>query len=239
MEIIIGRNGTQKTKITDPSVSREHCKVTVNEDGTYTIENLSQNGTKVDGQDIIRAKATLNSRIQLGQSFSATLVELLGVPSASTKASKTTSDNPSNTSASQTSRPKPKQEVKTFNISHLRDVWENFNQTNLEMAAKQRQVNLTRTGLGIFTMCAMPTIFFFGPVGYALTAVGVLGNIYSFVGMKNAETPEQRQQRQDEFDDAWVCPNPECGHSIMAKNYKLLARNFQSCPYCKCKYLER
>lgn len=107
------------------------------------------------------------------------------------------------------------------------------------MAESQRKTNLVRTGLGIFTMCAMPTIFFFGPVGYILTGIGVLGNIYSFVGMRNAETAEERQRRQDAFDDAWVCPNPDCGHSLLAKNYKLLVRNHQSCPYCKCKYVEK
>ncbi len=85
----------------------------------------------------------------------------------------------------------------------------------------------------------MPTIFFFGPVGYALTAIGVVGNLYSFVGMKNAETPEDRQRRQEAFDDAWVCPNPACGRTIPAKDYRYLRRNFDSCPYCKCKYVER
>ena len=73
MEIIIGRQGTQKTPITDPTVSRKHCKVTDNGDGTYTIENLSPSGTKVDGVDILRTTVKPNSRIQLGQSFSATL----------------------------------------------------------------------------------------------------------------------------------------------------------------------
>ena len=80
MEIIIGRQGTQKTPITDPTVSRKHCKVTDNVDGTYTIENLSPSGTKVDGVDILRTTVKPNSRIQLGQSFSATLVELIGIP---------------------------------------------------------------------------------------------------------------------------------------------------------------
>lgn len=83
MEIIIGRQGNQKTPITDPTVSRKHCKVTENGDGTYIIENLSPSGTKVDGVDILRTTAKLNSRIQLGQTFSATLVELIGVQSVS------------------------------------------------------------------------------------------------------------------------------------------------------------
>ena len=242
MEIIIGRKGNQKTPINDPTVIREHCKVTMNGDGSFTIENLSAYGTKVDGRDIIRSSANLNSRIQLGNSFSATLVELIGNPAATQRnagnQNASTSQSDTNSFNNQ-SQPKPKEEVQTFNISHLKKVWEDYNNTNIAMAEKQRSITLTRTGLGIFTMCAMPTIFFLGPIGYILTAIGVIGNIYSFTGMKNAESPAERQHRQDAFDDAWVCPNPKCGHSLMAKNYKLLVRNFQACPYCKSKYVER
>lgn len=237
MEIIIGRQGTQKTPITDPTVSRKHCKVTDNGDGTYTIENLSPSGTKVDGVDILRTTVKPHSRIQLGQNYSATLVELIGVPQ--TKTNTNVQSVPSSHSEQSVPSSKSQPEVKTFNISHLRKVWEEYNNTNLEMAESQRKTNLVRTGLGIFTMCAMPTIFFFGPVGYVLTGIGVLGNIYSFAGMKNAETAAEKQQRQDAFDDAWICPNPDCGHSLIAKNYKLLVRNHQSCPYCKCKYVEK
>ena len=240
MEIIIGRKGNQKTPITDPTVSREHCKVTMNGDGSFTIENLSDYGTKVDGRNIIRSSANLNSRIQLGNSFSATLVELIGNPAASQRnagnQNASTSQSATNSFNNQS---QPKEEVQTFNISHLKKVWEDYNNTNIAMAEKQRSITLTRTGLGIFTMCAMPTIFFLGPIGYILTAIGVIGNIYSFTGLKNAESPSERQRRQDAFDDAWVCPNPKCGHSLMAKNYKLLVRNFQACPYCKSKYEER
>ncbi|MDE5690501.1 MAG: hypothetical protein K2I38_07415, partial [Duncaniella sp.] len=182
---------------------------------TYTIENLSQNGTKVDGVDIIRTTVRPNSRIQLGPRFSATLAELIGPPDM------------------------PKSEPKTFNISHLRRVWSDFNQGNIEMAKKQQKTNLVRTGFGIFTMCATPTIFLLGDVGYLFTGIGILGNIYSFVGMKNAESIEDRQLRQDAFDEAWICPNPECSRTLPAKNYRLLLHNYQSCPYCKCKYVEK
>lgn len=229
--ITIGRMGTQKTPIDDKTVSREHCKVTDNGDGTFTVENLSQNGTKIDGRDIIRATARLDSRIQLGRSFSATLEELIGYAQKANASQAATK-----TQQSQTTR---QNEVKTFNISHLRMVWEDFNQTNLEMADQQRKINLIRTGLGIFTMCAMPSIFFFGPVGYVLTGIGVLGNIYSFAGMRNAETAEERQRRQEEFSDSWVCPNPDCGKYLPKIRYKELIRNYTSCPHCKCKYVEK
>ncbi len=221
MEIIIGRQGNQKTPITDPTVSRRHCKVTANGDGTYTVENLSSSGTRLDGRDIVRATARPESRRQLGPTFSATLGELI---------------SPAETGGN---HGKDDDEGRTFNITHLRHVWEDFNATNLAKADEQRKINLMRAGLGIFTMCAMPTIFFFGPVGYVLTGIGVAGNIYSFTGMKNAETPAERQARHDKFDDQWVCPNPDCGRSLLAKNYKLLVRNYQSCPYCKSKYVEK
>lgn len=237
MEIIIGRQGTQKTKITDPTVSRQHCKVTVNPDGTYTVENLSQHGTKIDGRDILKATAQSGSRIQLGSSYSAVLADLIG---ATPQQRCTASDRRISTSGTSTpSSQSPQKEIKTFNIAHLKRVWEDFNQTNIEKSNEQRKINLIRTGMGIFTMCAMPLIYFCGPVGYAMTAIGILGNIYSFTGMKNAETAEDRQRRQDEFDDAWVCPNPACGRSLLAKNYKMLLRNHKSCPYCKCKYVEK
>lgn len=226
MEFIIGRKGNQKTQITDPTVSRQHCKVTSNGDGTYTIENLSQSGTKVDGREIVRASAGLNSIIQLGQSFKATLAELIGTPAQA---------------SAPTSRPSaPSQTVKTFNISHLRRVWEDHNRKNLEMAEVQRKSNLVRTGSSIFTMsAAIVASLTSGPIGWIFTGIGVIGMVYSFIGLKNTETVQEKQQRQEAFDDAWVCPNPECRHSLTAKNYKYLVKNFQSCPYCKCKYIEK
>lgn len=240
MEIIIGRQGNQKTPITDLSVSRKHCKVTANGDGTYTVENLSPSGTKVDGVDILRTTAKLNSRIQLGQTFSATLLELIGVPpvtpSINQSASVTKASN-SNGSKAQNLEPT----VKTYDISHLKQVWEDYNNTNLEMANRQRNISLVRSATPIFTIGSglLASLTEIGAVGWIMTGIGGVGFLYSVIGMKNAETAEERQRRQEEFDDAWVCPNPECGRSLLAKNYKMLVKNHQSCPYCKCKYVEK
>ena len=69
MEIIVGRKGQQRTPITDLSVSREHCKLTSNMNGTYTIENLSANGTYIDARSVIRSVVTPDTIIQLGATF--------------------------------------------------------------------------------------------------------------------------------------------------------------------------
>lgn len=126
--------------------------------------------------DIIRATAKSNSRIQLGQNFSATLAELIGIPSESSELRNALSVKQFNKEGQPMKAMKSQPEVKTYNISHLRRVWDDFNNTNIEIAEKQRRINLTRTRLGVFTMCAMPTIFFLGPIGYVLTGIGVLGN---------------------------------------------------------------
>ena len=226
MEIIVGKQGNQKLRITEPTVSRRHCKVTSNADGTYTIENLSNTTyTKVDGIEIIRTTAGPNSELQLGPNFKMKLKDLIPVPQASYKPS-----------TRQTPPPPP---VKTFNISHLRYIWEEYNNKNHELQEKQRKVTLIRSGSMIFSMgggliAALSSV---PVIGWAFTGIGLIALGYSFIGMKNSESSLERQQRQAEFDDKWVCPNPECGRNLIAKDFRYLVRNYPSCPHCKCKYV--
>ena len=222
--IIIGRAGDQKFKISDVTVSRQHCKLTCNDDGTYILENLSSVGTLVDGVPVIRTTVSLDSKVTLGSSFTRTLRELLG--------------DKTKVKPEEKNEESKNDKICEYSITHLEKIWEDFNSSNLLMAEKQRKINLVRAGLGIFTMCAMPTIFFLGPIGYVLTGIGVVGNAFSFIGMKNSETLAQRQQRQEMFEDSWICPNPDCGRNLPAKNYRTLIRNHNACPYCKCKYLK-
>lgn len=234
-EIIIGRQGNQKTPISDVTVSRKHCRLTSNGNGTYLLENLSSLGTKVDGLDVIQTTVTPDSLIQLGPNYKAKLKDLIGINSTSR-----TNDNKASTQ-------QEKKETKTFKTSHLKKIYEEYEEYNLHLANAQHKINITRAGFGIFTMCAMPTIFFLGPLGlgalgYVLTGIGIAGNVYSYIGMKNVDTPAIRKQRQDEFEEKWVCPNPECGHSLIPKKYKTFYNDYirpgLPCPYCKCKYTE-
>lgn len=239
MEIIIGRQGNQKKPISEPTVSRKHCKVTKNSDGTYTVENISDYGTKVNGVSIIRTSATLDSILELGPTFKATLRELIGEP-------KTAPTSSERQEAPRVSKPQqtpnqPKTEVKTYNISHLKYVWDDYNNKNIEAAEISRKVNLVRNGGMIFTMGGglIAAIASLPILGSIFGGIGVLSVIYSFAGMRKAETAKERQTRKEAFEDAWICPNPDCGKSLMAKDYRYLVRNHQSCPYCKCKYVEK
>lgn len=235
MEITIGRTGNQKMKITDTSVSRQHCKVTPNGDGTFTLENLSANGTKVDGNEIIRTTASADSLITMGN-FEARLRDILGIAAQQRQAAAPRQGAAGAQGAAPGAAPT---EQPIYNIIHLKRIYEDYENTNMEMAKKQHKLNLMRTGLGLCTMCTMPLLWVIGPWAYILMGVGFLGNLYSFVGMKNSDSPEERKQRTEEFENSWVCPNPECNRSLPAKNYTMLKRNHKCCPYCKCNYVEK
>ena len=85
MEILVGRKGTQRTPITDTTVSREHCKLTSNADGTYTLENISVNGTFVNDTSIIRTVVTPDTIVRLGATFTISVRDLLPLQVAAPK----------------------------------------------------------------------------------------------------------------------------------------------------------
>lgn len=229
MEIIVGTQGNQKIPINDKTVSRKHCRVISNGDGTFTVENLSKTSyTMVDGRRVIRTVASQDSKLQLGPYFTVILKNLFG------EAPKKQMPAPQNAA--------PKQEqVNTYDITHLKWIWEEHNRKNIESVEKQKKINLIRTGGMVFSMgggllaglASLPII------GSVCGGVGLISLVYSFIGMKDSETTEDKQARQDQFDAHWVCPNPECGRTLPAKNYKMLVRNHKSCPYCKSKYIEK
>ena len=77
MEIIVGRKGTQRTPISDLTVSREHCKITIQANGSLILENLSSFGTFINGVSVIKTTVTPEDIIQLGPQFSIKVKDLL------------------------------------------------------------------------------------------------------------------------------------------------------------------
>ena len=64
---IVGRYGRQRDVIQDKTVSRQHCRVSLLDDGMVEIENLSQsNGTVIDGKKIDKIKTSMESELKMG-----------------------------------------------------------------------------------------------------------------------------------------------------------------------------
>ncbi|MBR6589751.1 MAG: FHA domain-containing protein [Bacteroidaceae bacterium] len=213
-----------------PAEGVGHAAVVIDASGNMILKNVkSQNITYVNGQEIVSKRISVSDSIELGKDrfginlstvleTAKKLVVSVSVPSGGGGGSVT----------------------KTFNIAHLEVVWTDYHNGLRSLRENQKRVNLIRSGCGIFTMCAMPCIFFFGPVGYVLTAIGVIGNIYSFIGLKNDNTGDEQERLTEKFQERYVCPNPDCNKFLGNQSYKLLKRQYSMhCPYCKCEFVEK
>jgi hypothetical protein len=77
--MIIGKEGQQPFVITDPMVSRKHCKLTKIDTNTFEIEDLgSRNGTFVNGISIVKCKVTKADKIMLGPNFQLNIDKCIG-----------------------------------------------------------------------------------------------------------------------------------------------------------------
>lgn len=225
-----------------PAEGVAHARITVDAEGNMTLANVKpQNVTFVNGMEIASKRVLPSHIVELGKDrFRIDLGAIMATAGkiAAGSCGQTQSAQPQNRQMHQ-----PQQgatSVKRFNISHLERVWEGYQTGRREIQDGQRKINLIRSGCGLFTMCAMPCIFFFGPVGYVLTAIGVIGNLYSFFGMKNSNTAGRLEQLTEEFQDMYVCPNPDCNKYLGNMRYKLLKKQYSMhCPHCKCEYVEK
>lgn len=234
MEIIIGRKGTQQIPITDITVSREHCKLIINADNTYTIENLSTNGTFVNGNNIIRTAVTPDTVLQLGTNFTITVRDLLPQQSVDVKPQQ------------QQSRPASRQPVVDTNQQNyerefrkLKSVYEKYTADKIAIQKEAGMTNFYRmlpmTLMAIVSLGAacIPGLGALAPV-IAVVGLGMLVfSLYkSYNGNRN--NPEKLEALNKQFMIDYVCP--KCGNFLGVVPYENL-ENKTTCNFCKCKWL--
>ena len=228
MEIIIGRKGQQHIAITDLSVSREHCKLTSNSDGTYTLENLSANGTFVDGRSIVRSVVTLDTVIQLGATFRVSVKELLPVVSKQSKSAEP-----------QKSTVDPHQHEYEAKFRRLKHVYDKYTADKIAIQKEAGMNNFYRmlpmtllslVGLGA---TAIPALANIAPV-LGIVGIGLL--IFSLVKSYNGskDNPEKMEALNKQFMIDYVCP--KCGNFLGYVPYEALV-NKSVCSFCKCKWV--
>lgn len=221
--VAIGSPGCVPNSVShcDPAKGKAHAKIMVDQNGSMIVRNSNPlNTTLVNDTEIISKRISISDTLKLGKSMFR--IELNSVIDAACKLVGTVP-------------PPPKEQI---NIKHLEEVWNSLQLQRRQIQDRQKRINLIRTGCGIFTMCAMPCCFLFGPIGYVLTGIGIIGNIYSFFGLKNDNTADKLDHLNEDFQDNYVCPN--CGKFLGNISYKLLKKQYSMhCPYCKCEYVEK
>ncbi|MCD7720809.1 MAG: FHA domain-containing protein [Prevotellaceae bacterium] len=239
-EAVIGTPGSvpQSVSRCKPADNTAHCKIDVAGNGSMIITNLKPlNVTNVDGFDISSKSLRPTSVVTLGKDkFPVDVQEVLRVAAVIEK--KIGGGSPPPPPPPQ--RPTPPPTTKVFNIKHLEGVYNDFKAKQAEIRNKQRRINLIRTACPIFTIGAMFLIRVLGNWGLAFTAIGLLGSIYSFIGMKNDKSAEKLDKLSEDYQDRYVCPNPDCNKYLGNWSYKMLKKQYNMhCPHCKCQYVEK
>ena len=218
-EFNVGQAGTVPL-----SVSRRHCKVSVN-GSDISIENIKdQNITFVDGNQIIRKAITPTSRVQLGEEkFLLPLQQILKLADVST----------GNVADSQ-------KEVPTFSLKPMKTVvLYGIAPNGLEIqnnAAKSANKQRLQGILSMFGMCLgfIPGI---DPAIRILIIVAALSiAVYFFIkGSVGTTVQQQLHDLDEEYAKKYKCPNPACGRPFGAIPYRTIEYNKQ-CFACGCKY---
>ena len=225
MEIIIGRKGQQKAVINDMTVSRQHCKLTSQPDGTFILENLSANGTYINGNSIVRTVVTPDTVLQLGKSFCIAVRDLIP-------------DVESHQQGSQLTPKFQKSNDEIESISHLKEVYDKFSADKIKiqreagMSNFYRMLPMTILSLVGLVSAVIPAL---GSIAPFLCIGGVVLLIYSISKSYSCskDNPEKIEALNRQFMIDYVCP--KCGNFLGYVPYETL-KNKGKCSYCKCNW---
>jgi hypothetical protein len=224
MEIIIGRNQStrQLTIIKDGvernygqansvpmDVSRHHISLQPVGNGKWQIKNLNErNVTFVNGIAIESKNISDSDKVELGNSHYLFHWDALQEP-----------------------------KVETLNIHPLKRIWEEYNNANIEIKKRQKNIGLlasipigiTMLG-GLLSGIASDDL---KPYAYVFTAIALVVMLYGFYRRFTDNSIEEQEDIKKTFQRKYVCP--KCGHFMGFQDYDILAQS-DACPYCKTKY---
>ena len=203
------------------SVSRQHCKLTIN-GSNITIENIkAQNITFVDGNQIFSKSISATSKVQLGEErFLIPLQQILQLA---------------------TGAPIGQQQpdVPTYSLKPLKSVWEEYDDRKMEIQNNAAKSANRQRLQGILSMLGMCIGFIPGidqTIRIVIVVAALAIAIYFFVkGSMNATVQQQLHDLDEEFAKKYKCPNPKCGRPFGAIPYRNIEYNKQ-CLACGCKY---
>lgn len=224
MEIIIGRD--QQTRqlciVKDGNsklygqagsvpmdVSRHHLSLQPAGNGKWQIKNLNErNVTFVNGIAVESKTITESDKVELGNSHYLFSWNALLEP-----------------------------KVETCDIRPLKQVWEEYNQANIDIRKRQKNIGLLAsipigiTMLGGLLSGVAPDEL--KPFAYVFTAVALIVMLYGFYRRFTDNSIEEQEEIKKKFQRRYVCP--KCKHFMGFLDYDILTQS-DACPYCKAKY---
>ena len=220
-EITIGRDGqTGKLRLTvgkqtstfgevnsvPRSVSQEHARLTVGEDGTLVVTNLNiENDTYVNHRAVERKRIKEGDHIVLGGEHYRLGWDMLKpfIP-------------------------------KIADVSPLEQVWKDYQEQRLQMQIRERRFNTLRSATGLITMFAVVLGAVTGrdnPLFMGLyIAAGVISLVFFVIAFRaSSKIPLQQNQLTEDTKHRYKCP--ACGSLLTLQDYDML-RQTKGCPHC-------
>ncbi len=201
--------------------SAAHCKIEVDSSGHMLLTNLRpHNVTYVGGAEVEAKRIDDTSSVMLGKDKFALDVSLVLHTAIKLAAGKL---------ASGTS-PEGK---KVFSISHLRQVWEDYDSAMEAIERRQRKLGKRRL-VPIIIGSAFALLSAFCPAIRIYAGALSLAS-YLWVFFQKDTSIEDRKRAKASLMKHYVCPNEACRHFIGFKDYDIL-RQDKRCPYCGCTF---
>lgn len=198
------------------SVSRKHCLVTVGEDMSIFIEDVtSDNFMYINGIDCKEKNhIKFADTVELGPDRYRLDLESI-VKAFSSK--------------------------QEWHIGHLEEIFDEYQAEKTKMQVKQGKMNAASMLPGMISMVSMLLMIVWDSTTprLILGTVAVVGMLFFFIYRNRSATsnPQKIKQLEDDFREHYVCPNPFCGHFLGTTPYKELLKN-KACPYCKGKFVK-
>lgn len=224
MEIIIGRDQTtRKLRVVKDGkaqlygmpnsvpmdVSRNHVSFQQLASGKWIVKNInSQNVTYVNGIAVESKTVSQNDKIELGASHYLFQWEALREP-----------------------------KIETVDIRPLRQVWDEYNEGNINIRIRQKNNGLLASLPIGFTMLggivASMVADEYKPYAYIFTVVAFLVMVYGLFRRFTDDSINEQETVKKEFQRKYICP--KCGHFLGYQDYDILVQS-DACPYCKTKF---
>lgn len=191
------------------SVSRQHCKITVLDEGKFMLQNLKmENDTFVNGMSIQSKQVTPQDVIELGSSHYKLRWDYIQAVLS-----------------------------KTVSVSHLEKIWNDYQDKKLQQQIAERKFNTLKGATGLITMVAIALNMMLGSntlyiILYAIAILLSLGfTIKAYIAA--SKLPNEMKVLTEKFQKDYSCP--KCNHFLGAQSYELLKQN-KACPYCKVNF---
>lgn len=199
------------------TVSRQHCKLSVEADGSMVLINLKPaNITYVNGQEVMKKRVSAHDVIELGSERYR--VDLQAVLHAVADL-----------------LPKP-----PVSIAHLEAIWDNYQDEKMALQVRRSKSAAIQSVTGILSMLSIACGFIPGipdAVRISLYVVAVGLAVYFFIiRYRNAgKEAQELKEFEDRFKENYTCPCG-CGRFMGNQEYKQLVITQKMCPVSKRPY---